>query len=214
MRVVGPTVPLGQRYAIFGRAGSGKTYLTRWLVLRSPQNWVILDTKHDPEFDGWRPRNGLAAMTTLGRQWASGQRIVVLRPQPAENNPAMLDDYLGMLHDSWDNFGVVIDEAYQVCPSAMTAGPGITGLLTRGRVRGQAAIVGSQRPARVPRFCFSEANAFVVMALNIEADRKTAYGFTGRHEVMRKLPPREWLYYQVAEDRLTTYSPVSILPST
>lgn len=210
-----PTVPLGTRLAIFGRTGSGKTYLTRWFLLRSPprQRWVVLDTKHDPEYSDWRPRGGLLSMKALERAW-NNQRIVVLRPYPAETNPEVLDAYLGTLHEAWDNFGTVVDEAMQVCPSAMTAGPGITGLLTRGRVRGQAAIVGTQRPARVPRFVFSEASAFAVMALNIEQDRKSAYGFTGRPEVMRKLPAREWLYYDVAGDSLTTYSPVSILPAT
>lgn len=209
-----PTVRLGTRLAVFGRTGSGKTYLIRWVLLRSPGNWVVLDTKHDPEWGrGWRPRAGLLSPARLAQVWER-DRVVILRPTPAETNPATLDAYIGTLHEAFDNFGMVIDEAMQVCPSAMTAGPGITGLLTRGRVRGQAAIVGTQRPARVPRFVFSEASAFVVMALNLEQDRRSAFAFTGSPAVLRKLPARRWLYYDVAADEITAYSPVTILSAT
>ncbi len=199
----------GQRLALFGRAGSGKTYLSQWMLLRSKLKWIVLDTKHDPNFDEWRPVGSLIAPSRMSRLWQDRQHIVI-RPGPEQSTPQALDHYLYELHDSFENFGILIDETYQVAYGPK-AGPGLTGLITRGRARKQAVICGSQRPAWVPRFVFTEANYYIIMSLNIAGDRKTVYDFTGKKRVLDRVEPRHWLHYDVASDQMTAYRPVKIV---
>ena len=199
----------GQRVAVFGRAGSGKTYLTKWAILKTQTvPWIVLDTKHDPNFDDWHPHDGLLTMDQLFRTWKE-RRIVVVRPTPRQSIPEILDAYLSNLHESFDNIGVAIDETYQVA-FGPKAGPGLTGLVTRGRVRKQTVIMGSQRPAWVPRFVFTEANGYAIMSLTLMADRKTVYDMTGKARVLNKVEPRHWLYYDVSGDTLRPFKPVTI----
>lgn len=204
----GPIRP-GTRVAVFGRAGSGKTYFTRYAILRSANlRWVVLDTKHDPEFDDWLPEDGLLTMDKLAREWRD-RAIVVIRPKPHQCSPQVLDAYLGDLHDGFERIGVSIDETYQVA-FGPKAGPGLTGLVTRGRVRKQSVIMGSQRPAWVPRFVFTEANGYVIMNLTLMVDRKTVFDMTGKTRVLERVEPRHWLYYDVGADKLTAFKPVTI----
>jgi hypothetical protein len=147
-------------------------------------------------------------MDRLHRLWKDRKQIVI-RPRPDENNNTRLADYEGELHDAFDNFGIAIDEIYQLTLSSHPK-PGLTGLLTRGRVRGQTVICGMQRPSSIPMFIFSEAYGYVVMSLNLEKDRVRFYEMTGDKRFLQKVKSRHWLYYDVPEDELTAYSPVSI----
>lgn len=210
-----PTPPVdtiikpGTRLAVFGRSGSGKSYLQKWHMFRSRMRWVVLDTKHDSGYSAMKPLAGLIGMGKLAKVWQD-QQIVVVRPKPNENKMEFLDAYLAELHDAFDNFGTCIDEAYQVS-NANNPGAGMIGLITRGRDRKQSVIIGSQRPARVPMFCFSEANAFCVMSLTMAADRKRVYENTGQSVFLENsLPPRSWFYYDVASNRLVRYGAVTI----
>jgi hypothetical protein len=205
-----PLIIPGKRLAVVGRTGSGKTYLERWFMLRSGLRWVVLDTKHDPGFNDWRPSGGLLEPKALKRRWADTPYIVV-RPHPVQNNPATLDYYLGQLHDAFEGFGVCVDETYQVV-TGPRPGPGLTGLVTRGRVRRQAVILGSQRPSWVPRFMFSEADYVAAMSLTLLADRQRVFEFTGDQRSLLRLAPREWLWYDVAANHMTLYAPVLIAP--
>lgn len=204
----GPIRP-GHRIAVFGRSGSGKTYFTRYAILRSSNmRWIVLDTKHDPEFDDWSPEDGLVTMDKLARLWRE-RAIVVVRPRPHQCVPVILDAYLGDLHEGFERIGVSIDETYQVAFGSR-AGPGLTGLITRGRVRKQSVILGSQRPSWVPRFVFTEANGYVIMNLTLLVDRKATYEMTGKDRVLSRVEPRHWLYYDIGDDKLTAYKPVTI----
>lgn len=210
-----PSSPLrsGQRLGLFGRSGSGKTYLAKWIILQTPNlRWLILDSKHDPNFDAWFPREGLPAPRQIMKWWRKHGRIVV-RPKPEENDPRILDLWLSVIHDGLERFGLLIDEGYQVT-RGVQPGPGLTGLITRGRIRGQTIIVGSQRPAWLPRFVFSEANGYIVMNLALRDDRERVADMVSDryHEaVLTPLPPREWLYYDIAADRLSHFRPVTII---
>jgi hypothetical protein len=205
---VDPIIKPGERLNLTGRSGSGKTYLGRWFMIRAPMNWVVLDSKHDPSFDKDNPIEGLAPASKLIKGWSKSP-IVVVRPSSHENNPAILDNYLGFLHDAFDNFGVNIDEAYQ-CTNGPHPGPGLKGLLTRGRVRKQSVIVSSQTPSWIPKFCFSEANYFANMTLNLPEHRERIRQFIGDDRVLQKIPSREWWWYDVGGDELTRFGPVTI----
>lgn len=197
------------RLAIVGRTGVGKTYLTRWFMLRSGMPWIVMDTKHDKEFDRWKPLAGLQSMKHLARAW-EGRQFVVVRPHPFELRPVVLDAYLGELHDAFEGFGTSIDEMYQI-KIGTTPGPGIAGLVTRGRVRRQSVIMGSQRPAWVPQFMFTEATYIAIMALSTLPDRKRMHDIVGGNDdVFYRLHPRYWQWYDVAADRIELFQPVTI----
>lgn len=206
-----PRILPGQRLAVVGRAGSGKTYLTQWFILRSPQRWVILDTKHDPNFDSWKPSSGLLRMSALRRRWEDARHVVV-RPDPHQTQNVVLDAYLGELHDAFEGFGTLIDETYQVA-LGNRPGPGLTGLVTRGRAREQSVIMGAQRPSWVPKFMFSEANHIAVLSLSVADDRKAVYNFVGDQTVMERLPARHWLHFDVDATILSRYGAVKIKPA-
>jgi hypothetical protein len=170
--------------------------------------WVIMDTKHDDNFDDWRPVSGLQTPKRLAGIWKEKQ-FITIRPKPAETNKDALDEYLGDLHESFENFGVLIDETYHFALGP-NPGPGLTGLVTRGRSRGQAVIMGMQRPAKIPLFVLSEANAHAVLPLTMDADRKRMEELTGAREMLNRGTPRHWLYYDMDRGELTAYGPVTI----
>lgn len=205
-----PLITRGQRATLVGRSGVGKTTLGKWLMFRSPLRWIVLDTKHDDGFNGYKTFNKLPTMKELAHGLPDN-KLLVVRPTGGElTQPRVLDNWLAVIHDSWDDIGVMIDEGYQVAMGA-NAGPGLTGLLTRGRARGQAVIVGSQRPARLPLFCFTEANYFFIMQLSSKDDKKKLYDYTGQRVLLTDvIPPYEFRYFDVARGTLTGYSPVTI----
>jgi hypothetical protein len=199
----------GERAAIWGRAGVGKTTLGKWAMFRSPMQWIVLDTKYDDGFNGYKTVNKLPTMAkTLSA--IEDNKLFVVRPQMNEMSPGILDTWLGSIHDSFDNVGVFVDEGYQVALGS-NAGPGLTGLLTRGRQRGQSVIVGSQRPARLPLFCFTEANHYFIMQLSSKDDKKKVYDYTGKKEIVSDIiTPYHFKHFNVANNTLTSYSPVVI----
>lgn len=204
----------GKRVALFGRAGVGKSHLSKWIVLRSTMmRWIILDTKHDPIYEEWIMIDELPTTAKLHELWQIASQVVV-RPRPHENNADVLDLWLEMIHDRFNRFGIVIDETYQVA-FGPRAGAGLTGLVTRGRVRGQTVVMGSQRPAWVPRFVFTEAIGYCIMSLNLLEDRQRVSAMVGdrwKRDVLRPIKERQWLWYDVNRDRLTRMEPVVILP--
>ena len=177
-------------------------------MLRSGLRWVVIDSKHDKGFDELTGHEGLIDPAKLSRYWREGVGIFVVRPKPREYGD--MDAYLEELHESYDNFGVCVDEVYQVSGSTTRAGPGLTGLVTRGRARKQAVILGSQRPAWVPRFVYSEANGIVVMSLTMKQDRERILEMTAQRIVMEPLESRHWLYCDIAAQTVTRYAPVTI----
>lgn len=205
----------GRRVAVFGAAGSGKSYLCKWIILRSDRmRWIILDTKHEPLFDEWHPIDGLPSMDQLIKLWKDMPRVVV-RPTGPENNRDTLDLFLSLLHETFDRFGVYIDETYQVALGIKPC-PGFTGLVTRGRVRGQTVIMGSQRPAWIPKFAFTEANYYCVLRLGLKQDRLTVADMTdddARLPILRPIEDRYWLCFNTSRHTLKRMAPVTIIKS-
>lgn len=206
-----PQLAPGERAALVGRSGSGKTYLGRYLMLRTPLRWVVLDSKWDPGYDRYAPLKGICGARTLTRAW-DGQQIVVVRPKPSENKAAILDMWLGELHDWFEGFGTLIDETYQVSVGTQP-GDGLTGLVTRGRARRQTVIMGCQRPTWVPLFVFTESNFVAELSLSTDKDRKRVADSTGVPAAMEQLPPRYWLWIDIAGASATKYGPVTISTS-
>lgn len=167
----------GERICVIGKSGSGKTTLLLHLAWNSPTAPVIVfNTKHDNGYHRMIEKRD--RFKELPLRLRSGQSFVLIEPDgETVADPDDLDDMLVQLSES-KNITVVIDEAYMF-HTAGQAGPGLTGLLTRGRSRGQTTIIGTQRPAWVSRFVFSEATQGYCGMLNTRDDQKIISGYFG-----------------------------------
>jgi hypothetical protein len=200
-----PLIPQGKRAVLAGRTGAGKTTLARWLMLRSPGFWIILNQKGDEALARMGPT---ADMGQWERIIEKGHKFAVIQPPPGMDKEE-IDGWIYEVSESWENVNLCVDELYYLSSNGR-AGPGLTGWLTRGRSRGQSFLGNTQRPAWVSRFVFSESDYLCSLALNLRDDRKRMVEFTGHEKMREKLPPRYWRWYDVENDELTTYGPVPI----
>lgn len=169
----------GERALSIGKTGSGKTLFNRWLLERLPTApCIIYDTKHDPKFDrlpDHRVANKLSDIYDAVDH--TGVDYIIVRPPPAITaNPQALDRILQRHEEEWRGVDAYIDELYHF-HSGGRAGPGLSGLYTRGRSRGITTIGSTQRPAWVSGFIFSETQLFYLFRLTRESDRKKVDDF-------------------------------------
>jgi hypothetical protein len=169
----------GERALSIGKTGSGKTLFNRWLLERLPDSpTIIYDTKHDPKFDRL-PHHHVA--TTLDGVYEGLENLandyIIVRPPPLYvASPQALDGLLLRHENEWRGIDAYIDELYHF-HSGGRAGPGLSGLYTRGRSRGITTIGSTQRPAWVSGFVFSETQLFYLFRLTRESDRKKVNDF-------------------------------------
>lgn len=206
-----PYVPPGERALILGKTGSGKTVIGAWLLSRSPGRWVILNSKYDefltqigPSVD-WNVKDILKGLKK--------KEIVVAHPTSFEAED--LDRVLFELCETRQAVGVFIDELLYLHKGNGRAGPGLMGLLTRGRSRKQSFIGCSQRPAFLSQFCYSESEYFGIAQLKLRADWAKVIEFSGKPEARIDRLKHHWGWINIQEDTLTEYGPVpykAILP--
>lgn len=177
----------GERVTVVGKTGSGKTTKILELINDSPVSPVlILDTKIDKAFPKAFPDAKI--MEGLGIPGKKDE-MTIIRPLPEEAiDPMALDDWLQAIGRS-NNILVVIDEMYQVHRHGQ-AGPGLVGLLTRGRSRGITMLLASQRPAWVSKFVFTECEHFYFMRLLNPDDRKIMSQYMGFPEIQELVLPK------------------------
>lgn len=206
-----PRPDKGQRFIVAGRTGSGKSTLGCWLLMRSPQTWVILNPKHTAAY---KSLPGVVVLTKFDekqiRKEIARSKYVLLNLSGAQAKPDYMDEIVAWLHDSFRNIGLCIDELYTIHIGSGRAGNGLIGWLTRGRELGQSFIGLTQRPVWISRFCFSEADYIVSMDLVLEDDRETLVSHSGQEEYLDRLLDHRWLSYEVATDTLSRYGPVPV----
>lgn len=203
-----PKIAPGQRAIAAGRSGSGKSTLGRWLLLRSPGHWIILNPKHTKAYDALPGAITLNNLNLEKLEKAMGEnRFVILNPKPNQCTPEVMDAFIEWLHLNFTNVGLCCDELYTVHFNGR-AGPGLTGWLTRGRELGQSFLGLTQRPAWISKFLLSESNFIVEMSLTQKDDRKVIYDLVGDPNTLRKLQPRQWFWYDVEADKLKLYGAV------
>lgn len=205
-----PIINPGKRCVAAGRTGSGKSTLAKWLLQVSPGHWIILNPKNTRAYDSLPDSNVVDGIDIAKiRKSIEEFRFTVVTPKANQLQPETLDLLINWIISEYTNIGVCIDELYAVHKNGV-AGEGLVGLLTRGRELNQSFFGLTQRPAWLSKFLFSEADYIVGMSLNLEADRKRMFEFTGKRLFLEKLPEREWLWYDVAQDNLRAFNPVPI----
>lgn len=208
-----PLAPIrpGKRAMFAGRTGSGKSTVACWWLNRSPGHWLILNPKWTAAFNGL-PDSNVVDSLDLNKIEKSLEkyRFTIVNPQSSQSSPDVLDALIMWLHESFTDIGLCVDELYAIHKNGI-AGEGLIGWLTRGRELRQSFLGLTQRPAWLSKFIFSESDFVGGMSLALEADRKRMYEITGRQQFMEKLPPREWLWYDVEADHLRKFGPVPLI---
>ncbi len=193
----------GERGLLVGKTGSGKTMGATFLLRHLPPPIIVLDTKGDDHL----PRSFDPRITDRvdGLTDRIDQPITIVTPTASELiDVAGLDDWIGSLPAPATLY---IDELYQVHFGSGRAGPGLVGLLTRGRSRGMTTLMSTQRPAWISRFCLTETENFYVYRLSDPADRDRVARLTAPQ--IERIPRRfHFWFYRQGRAAAVLYSPV------
>ena len=193
----------GERLAVCGATGTGKTTFARGVLAESSYHWLIFNPKWSKSFAAL----GGALITRPDRSRifsALDRQQYTVVNFPASWNWESQDELISDVCERYSNIGICADELYTLHNGAK-AGPGLIGLLTRGRELKQSFIGLTQRPSWISRFVFSEASSIVEFRLNYVEDRKIIYEYTGCKAALNKLPNYDYLYFGVEADRATLY---------
>lgn len=155
----------GDRAAIVGRTGSGKSVLLRHL-LGNYSRAVLVDPKGRATMPGWPIFYGSPAFL---RAWPDTPRAIV-RPGAGEDRRSWLDRVAWHVYRHGET-ALGVDEVIGVV-DANRRSAGLDAVLTQGRELGITALVCTQRPRGVPPTILSEADHLFVFALNRDDDRK------------------------------------------
>jgi len=202
----------GQRLLVTGKTGSGKTRGMIWFAARQSLPVIILDTKNEEAFETL-PHALIVDGLDLDFENIYKEQVpafVVVRPSIAENDSEALDGFLLRCYEELTQVCIMIDELYSVAENSYPA-PGLKAILTRGRSRRLTLISGSQRPAWIPLFCFSEADAFAVYRLSLEQDRQRLVNITGEAALKEPLDNFEFWWYTYALQAPVRHAAVPLL---
>lgn len=205
----------GSRTFIAGTTGSGKTAFLCWLLKRLEDDAcpvIIYDVKVEPKFEALHPSIVVENAKQAFEVAEEGLHdYIIVRPSLAASvQPEILDDMLLYHYHFMHGKTAVVDEAYPFHKNSQ-AGPGLTGLMTRGRSKGITTIIGSQRPQRISRFLITESENAFIFRLRDKLDRKRIDDIS---EDFSKLPKLEkHFFYHIDGDNAdapTLYKPVKL----
>lgn len=210
----------GERAAIVGGTGSGKTGMACFLLDEHPRAPVIVyDLKIEPKFSGLRKSATVDDMAGVAQLYNDEKiEYIIVRPRAS-----MLTDYDyidGMLQEHFNRFAAAdcyIDELYTLGITSHPR-PGINAMITRGRARGISVMTATQRPSWIPRITLSEAQHYYIFALNDRQDVKRMQDFIPAFEKTyysergtANLEKHGFFYYRPGEmDRAEPMPPVPL----
>jgi hypothetical protein len=187
------------RHVVLGRTGSGKSQYGAWTL--SCMNfdkmpWVVVDYKHDALF------NSIERIRELEvGEVPKHPGLYIVHPLGERHKDAM-ENWLWKIH-ARGNTGLFFDEGYMLPDKGA-----LQAVLTQGRSLRIPAIILSQRPVWMNRFCFSEANQITAFHLNDQRDQQTVQTFTPKGFVGERLPEYHSRLYDVDRDLVFTMLPV------
>lgn len=197
------TLPPGNRVAICGMTGCGKTTLALQYLQQSEYHWIILNPKWTRVYRSLGA-NVLTTITESRLDKSIKEHQYTLLNFGNTWDWYAQDHLVEYLHSKYENIGICVDELYTIHNKGMM-GDGLKGWLTRGRELRQSFIGLTQRPLWIDPFIFSEAQAIVEFHLNYENDRKRVYEYIGNKIALTKWPGHDFLYFDVATDTVTIY---------
>lgn len=168
-----------ERVAYVGKTGSGKTTLARY-VLQSHTRLVVLDPKGTIAKDvKWN----VSGDTAVARD--------ILRGKPGRYVVSYDADWQKWFAFCWDvrNVALYIDEVFLVIENPSKPEPAFRRLYRQGRELGISVHAATQRPARIPLECISEAEWLFTFQLGLKKDRDRMAEFGDTEETLRKAIP-------------------------
>lgn len=175
----------GERMAILGTTGTGKTVAVRSIVggmipTLGDNDLIVI---HDPKdtFKSPDPVNTVRfeGLQKMQRAIKNGglRKIIRYVPSPEEGANAVglqapLWQWVYQRGKQGKRTIIVIDEAYAAVSDSGRGGAPLRALWTRGRELGITAIILTQRPAWIPQYFLDQAERFLVYDLPDEEDRK------------------------------------------
>jgi energy-coupling factor transporter ATP-binding protein EcfA2 len=203
------SIKRGTRAIIAGKTGSGKTRAALYLLhFLNDYPCYIFDTKIEKAFTQILGKtaqvvDGIADYDPL----TATKPFIILRPTAEEStSPELIDSVIYRIHNAVEGCCIYIDEAYQVHINGR-AGPGLTGLLTRGRSRDQTAIISTQRPVWISRFCLTESDDYFIFRLSDLADRKRFREVIADDAILNTASKYHFWHYNNADDEAEYFAP-------
>ena len=183
------------RTLIVGRTGSGKTQFGANLLAASAwdrQPYIIINYKHDALLNDIP---NVQDISVSDKKLPKHPGLYMVHPLPEKDD----EQVEGWLWRIWKQgrIGLFADEAYNLPDKGA-----LQAILTQGRSKHIPAIICTQRPVWLSRFCFSEADFIAVFHLNDERDQQTIRKLAPPTMPRERLPPYECYWYDVGGDHL------------
>lgn len=192
------------RVAVMGATGTGKTQRMLHLLSRAyftEQPYIIFNYKQDDLLNSIERRRELS----LSDKVPTAPGIYSIAPHPDDD-----DAVNAWLWKLWErgNTGVVFDEGY-MAPWRGSKGA-FPALLTQGRSKQIPMFVGTQRPAWISRFVFTEAQFYSIFRLQHRDDKGKIQEFIPEETDLRKVNLPEYcsLWYDVKRNSMFKLAPV------
>lgn len=202
----------GERALIAGQTGSGKTAFAVWLLRRIKNSPIIIyDTKEEPKFNSL-PYNSVATNSDeVDKQIQSGESDYIIFRPPVHFSayPDKLDALLTMHYHNYRGIPAYIDEVYQFHNHGIS-GPGLQGLLTRGRSRGITLIMSTQRPVFLSNFAITESQRFYLFSLRYKPDRKKIEQIVPNFSDLPLPKKHGFFFYRQEDDKAVQYAPIKL----
>ncbi len=209
---------LDSRLLIQAGSGGGKSYLLRKIIemIGSKYQQIIIDP--EGEFVTLREKFNFALVGKGGDIPLSVKYAETLAQKILETNLSVIIDLYELKHherilfvkrfldaminapmELWHSCFVYVDECHLFCPegSKSESAAAVIDLCTRGRKRGYAAILATQRISKISKDASAECFNKMIGATGQDIDRKRAgdeLGFTSKDDVLklRQLQPGEF----------------------
>ena len=213
----------GKRGLLVGQTGSGKTQ-NALFQLRESRVWpiIIFDTKIEPAFFDLPVKGDSIDVVESFSDFEKQSKLrrnerpdfLIVRPSITESqDPEQMDQYTQLAYHKFGSGLFYYDEIYNWHNNGQ-AGPGLIGMLTRGRSKGKTVLMATQRPSWISRFCITEAQRFYIHWLADQRDKKTLASVIPGFDKLDTVPPYHFYYYSTTDHRAAPriFKPVPLAP--
>lgn len=192
-----------ERVFICGKTGSGKSTLTRYLLMPS-EHLIVIDGKDSEDtLENWNlePYNREKHLKAIKNHEYCRIRLV--------NNMEDIIEVLNAIYE-YGNHILYIDELTATIPPRTKAPAIFTDIWTRGRARNIGAWAGTQRPSQIPLEFISESEHLFIFKLTLENDRKRVSMITGNKVLPIPKDKFGFYYYNVNDGKLYYFKRLAI----